>query len=148
MLINLWDAGRGLAEIADALAAAGYVVTTNAVAGRRHRLPRMAFTTGWLGQKLRPRRRIPRTADPVKPPVPKKKQTEPGVEYLDNTDGCRATLDRRGNWGLPMVCGEPVVKNNYCSVHFKRFHYLVARRVPDGETGQSPGNRNFRQGRA
>lgn len=130
ILIKLWDAGSSLAEIADALAAAGYVVTPNAVAGRRHRLPRTAFTSGWHGIKLRPRPRIERTSDPVTPPIPKKKQTGPGVQYFDNVSGCRATLDQRGDWGLPLVCGEQLADSNasYCPTHFKRFHNAVPTR--------------------
>ena len=56
------------------------------------------------------------------PPIP----TEPfdlsaheGVEYLENTDGCKAILGKRGGrWMLPMVCGRPkTIEVPYCNEH-------------------------------
>ena len=40
LLIKLWDDGGSLHHVADGMTAAGYAVTRNAIAGRRHRLSR------------------------------------------------------------------------------------------------------------
>jgi len=51
-----------------------------------------------------------------------------GVEYLDRREnGCRALLDKRGRWGLPMCCGVTQAKDafgtntSYCAKHLKLY---------------------------
>lgn len=149
LLIKLWGEGLSLSLIADGLSAAGYHVSRNAVSGRRHRLSRSSFV---------PRRtQLRKTRTVMRPPRPRaKKVSQPknnpssnGVEYFDARDGCKATLDQRGNWGLPLVCGEPLADSSrtYCPTHFRIFHspHQGIRRSPDGQASQvAPGNRNFR----
>ena len=51
-----------------------------------------------------------------------------GVQYLDNT-GCKALLDKRGKYDLPLCCGQPrcFTRNGspsqYCKMHYLRFYY-------------------------
>jgi hypothetical protein len=66
-----------------------------------------------------------RFTDSKPPPIV---EPEDGVEYLDRReDGCRALLDRRGHWGLPMVCGRTQAKDaygtntSYCAHHLKLY---------------------------
>jgi hypothetical protein len=152
LLIKLWGDGLSLALIADGLSAAGYHVSRNAVSGRRHRLSRSSFVP--RSTQLRkprvamrpPRPRTKKVSLPKKPPA-----KIDGVEYFDARTGCKATLDRRGHLGLPLVCGEPLADDSrvYCLTHFQIFHHphQGIRRAPDGQASQVPGNRNFRQGR-
>ena len=70
-----------------------------------------------------------------------------GVQYFDNSTGCKALLDQRGDWGLPMVCGEPLADDNrtYCLTHLRVFlNPHQEKRSTDGKASQSPGSRNFR----
>ena len=157
LLIKLWGEGLSLSLIADGLAAAGYHVSRNAVSGRRHRLSRSAFLvreqqpTGKL-RRPRPRGII---MNPRKPTATKVAEIDAlsnvvGIDYFENT-ACKATLDRQGDWGLPLVCGQPLATHSttYCAGHCKIFHHPhQGRRSTDGQASQVPGSRNFRQGRA
>lgn len=58
-----------------------------------------------------------------------------GVEYLDRREnGCRAILDKRGHWGLPMVCGKTQaqdaygVNTSYCAKHLELYTNRPQRR--------------------
>ena len=150
LLIKLWGDGCSLARIADELRKAGYPVSRNAVSGRRHRLPRLTFKK----REAQPRPPKPLRVKPVSDRKPTSAEIAAlsnviGVDYFANA-GCKATLDKRGDWGLPLVCGEPVGERGvYCVTHFRLYHYpQTARRPTDGQASEVPGNRNFRQARA
>ena len=151
LLIKLWGEGLSLSLIADALKAAGYHVSRNAVSGRRHRISRSQFAKRPLIKQRRPRPRgiVNARKKPTPPAEIDALRNVVGVDYFDNA-GCKATLDRRGDWDLPLVCGEPLADGVYCAAHSKIFHHphQGIRRSPDGQASQVPGNRNFRQSRA
>jgi hypothetical protein len=55
---------------------------------------------------------------------PEEDEPEDGVEYLDRREnGCRALLDKRGHWDLPMVCNRTRANDtngsltSYCKKH-------------------------------
>ena len=150
LLIKLWGEGLSLSLIADGLKAAGYHVSRNAVSGRRHRISRSLFAKRPAVTQRRPRPRG--IVGERKKPTPVEidaLSNVVGVDYFDNS-GCKATLDKRGDWGLPLVCGEPLADGVYCQTHSKLFHHphQGIRRSPDGQASQVPGHRNFRQSRA
>jgi len=143
LLVSLWNEGGSLQYVASGLQRAGYVVTRNSIAGRRHRI---------MGQAkfARPSHSIPtKVASPEKRPptkrstshmtIPKNKPmtvseinsviTEHiGIDYLDQVpDGCKAILDkpRSGPWHLQKVCGLPRCEGSpYCVAHFRLYHNL------------------------
>jgi hypothetical protein len=141
LLISLWNSGGSLTSVAHDMQRAGYTdLTRNMVAGRKHRLPKESFRAPTrppphLLNKPRstPRlRSIPMLGltmsvsmihDSAPPDEP-----DDGVDYLARREnGCRAILDRRGHWGLPMVCGVTQAKDaggnntSYCAKHLKLY---------------------------
>ncbi len=151
LLIKLWGEGLSLSDIADGLKVAGYDVSRNAVSGRRHRITRSALKTQTPMPVRRPRPRIVTPPKKKKPTAVNAASEVRGVDYFEN-DGCKALLDRRGDSGLPLACGEPLAFEGsvYCCTHAERFHHPQQgiRRSPHGKASQVPGNRNLRQGRA
>jgi hypothetical protein len=138
LLVSLWDEGNSLAFVADKMREAGYVVSRNAIAGRKHR----------LAEKLSPFKRAPNTQSRVTRPMPSRlrrpsrgragtvKKTmdqlrdemmqNEGVEYMLNDHGCKAILDkpRRGAWLLQVCCGKPRTAfggsmSPYCAYHLR-----------------------------
>jgi hypothetical protein len=151
LLIKLWDEGGSLALVAEGMCAAGYNVTRNAIAGRRHRLSKSAFVREGVPintvkpATVKPSRTKSRMTKKIPPRTPvtigelEELRAREGVEYLNNTSvGCKAILDRRGgDWKLPMVCGEPRgfdyngCESPYCPTHFRLYTnpQAAARRV-------------------
>jgi hypothetical protein len=138
LLVKLWDEGGSLGYVAEGMRRAGYAVTRNAVAGRKHRLliaraAKFTRTTPHSSHtirpqpfvKLRPIQRSKLMTEKVRPPTIEELQARAqnieGVEYLSNPiNGCKAILDRPkgGEWMLAMCCGKP--RNNgspYCRTH-------------------------------
>jgi len=151
MLVNLWDEGRSLAFVADKMREAGYDVTRNAIAGRKHR----------LAEKLSPFKRAPNTQSRVTRPMPSRivrpsrgrtstvkktmdqlreeMQDNDGVEYLLNDHGCKAILDkpRAGKWLLQVCCGKPRTAfggslSPYCAYHLRIYTNPPQQRKANG----------------
>jgi len=137
LLIKLWNEGGSLGHVAKGMVEAGYVVTRNAVAGRRHRIMPEAFTRKGSSTKVVKTRARPRQrSKPVenKSKILRKQitvsdveaiATNPGIEYLE-LEGwqCRAIIDgpRTGPWKLNRVCGLPRVDGeSYCRGHLKLY---------------------------
>jgi hypothetical protein len=141
LLIRLWDEGCSLANVADGMARAGYIVTRSACAGRRHRLSRAAFKrTGGAIKIIRERKLPPppkrkrsnnMTLTPSRRPLTSAEvaalTSHQGVEYLANT-GCKAIMSGRGGpWALPMVCGKRRgydyngSPSPYCPTHYRLY---------------------------
>jgi hypothetical protein len=134
MLKRLWDRGGSLTSVAAAMTKAlGVKVTRGAVSGRRMRLG-MAHARRFT----EPRRpRTVRLVKTVRPP-----QDRPGeVEYLDlPADGCKAVLDKRGEYGLRMCCGRLRALTDkgslspYCDIHTEAYRTpQPQQRKPDGK---------------
>ena len=93
--IQLWGEGKSMSEMADELG-----VTRGAIAGRKRRLSEMGHEfaereTPVAFQPLTPRR------------VNGVAHHDNGVEYLQlSPNGCKAILDKRGQYGLSMCCGK------------------------------------------
>lgn len=137
LLAQLWDEGCSLNYVADGMAQAGYVVTRNAVAGRKHRLrEKIGFARLSklpIKSRMKPKAQRSRTVKiPSTKPVSvielEALRRQEGVHYLDNPhNGCKAILDRprAGEWLLPMVCGKPRGcdyegrMSPYCPTHFR-----------------------------
>lgn len=131
LLLSLWNDGGSLGFVASGLQKAGYTVSRNAVAGRKHRLiGKTERTTIKTVAKPRP----PRPPQRSKPMTEKKSVTiddlkalteHDGIDYLDLTPfGCKAILDRPrgGEWMLQKVCGLPRCEGSpYCRAHFKLY---------------------------
>ena len=137
LLIKLWDEGGSLAFVAAGMKEAGYDVTRNAVAGRRHRLIPQAFVrkksdpTKTIKAKPISKKEKPMKTSPPPPPPPKKTVTiadvdaiarHQGIDYLDQGPmSCRAILSdkpRSGPWQLQKVCGLPRLEGSpYCRAH-------------------------------
>ena len=116
-------------------AALGVVVTRGAISGRRMRL-------GMASERRFTAPRPPRTVRLAK--VVKEKPPErPGeVEYLDlPADGCKAVLEKRGQYGLRMCCGKLRAltdKGNlspYCDHHTQAYNPPPPRK-PDGKSSE------------
>ncbi len=147
LLIRLWDEGGSLSYVAQGMASAGYVVSRNAVAGRKHRLPLESFkrksstvSTNIVATRKQkpstPRERGKQVSKQVKMPTRKPVTVaeveaitlHPGIDYLDHTDGCRAIMPSRGGrWKLQRVCGKPRCldyngsPSSYCMTHFRLY---------------------------
>jgi hypothetical protein len=133
LLIKLWNEGGSLGYVAAGMQRAGYVVSRNAVAGRKHRI--MIATRATLFKRTTtvihtvkaPPQRIQRSKpmpEKVRPPTIEELQARAsnieGVEYLSNpNNGCKAILDKRGGeWALSMCCGRLRSGGSpYCRVH-------------------------------
>jgi len=136
----------------------GYVVTRNAVAGRKHRLKVTDFHRKALPIKTvkpvriqpinQPRRRFMTT--PSKQPVTVKEIEDlkhwEGVDYLDLTpNGCKAILDTRGGqWMLSKVCGRlrgydaNGNRSSYCKLHMRMYCNPNPQRKNDGQASKVP----------
>jgi hypothetical protein len=142
LLIRLWDEGGSLGYVANGMKQAGYVVSRNAVSGRRHRLPPEAFrreTTTAIKpvRETKPKPPPPRSNEVVKVAARKPVSIAEvdalskhiGVEYLEQTSfGCKAIMPSRGGtWELQRVCGKPRGpdyngnRSSYCPTHFRMF---------------------------
>jgi hypothetical protein len=147
LLRKLWEAGGSLATVAYDMSLAGYVVSRNAISGRKWRLAMVRPFD--RPSRLRPKailvkHRKPKMLDATKPVVTKQVKAKPvkhkepqnGINYLEQTDeSCKAILDRRGTDGLPMVCGKLRLgvegegrREPYCYEHFIKYTTPEARR--------------------
>jgi hypothetical protein len=149
LLVSLWDEGGSLSFVADKMREAGYDVSRNAIAGRKHR----------LAEKLSPFKRAPNTQSRVTRPIPKRlrrasrrgtvkktmdqlreeMQANEGVEYMLNDHGCKAILDkpRRGEWLLQVCCGKPRTAfggsmSPYCAYHLRIYTNPPQQRKANG----------------
>jgi hypothetical protein len=132
MLVKLWDSGASLGYVADGLCEAGYVVSRNSVAGRKHRLTQRGVVFRRVGPSIRTKPLRPINQQRSKrmgnkatdtPVEPFDHSTHEGVEYLENIDGCKAILGKRGGaWMLPMVCGRKKTSEvPYCNEHLRMY---------------------------
>ena len=144
LLLKLWKDGGAMTDIADAMAAAGYAVSRNAIAGRLHRMKGQDASSTVRQTPPNPSRRRKvtkpkpefrgRAVDPT-PPTRRPITTSDlealaqneGVDYLEN-EGCKALLPKRsGKWQLQMCCGRPFgldyngSQSSYCPTHFRLF---------------------------
>lgn len=131
LLIRLWDEGGSLGVVAAEMQRAGFSVSRNAIAGRRHRLKLSTFNR----KTKQPTKTInPRGVNIVHQKITKPSPPKPirevditqhnGVDYLDNNRGCKAILSnvpRRGQWKLQPVCGLPRDGGPYCRAHTKLY---------------------------
>jgi len=149
LLISLWDEGGSLAYVADGMQRAGYAVSRNSVAGRKHRLKGTEFkrTSKVPTKVIAVRKRSPRprrqnvTNLPTRRPLTAEEASaaslHEGVEYLDQTKfGCKAIMPSRGGpWKLQRVCGKPRSvdyngsMSSYCLTHLRLFTHPTARKV-------------------
>lgn len=136
MLVRLWSAGGSLTSVAAAMTKAlGVEVTRGAVSGRRMRL-------GMANERRFSEPRRPRTVRLVR--TVKRPDERPGeVEYLDlPADGCKAVLEKRGQYGLRMCCGrlraftEKGSLSPYCDRHTAVYGPPTQQRKADGESSQ------------
>jgi hypothetical protein len=146
LLIRLWDEGGSLSYVAENMQQAGYVVSRNAIAGRRHRLRSKAFKRGdgvpaiKIAKKPVARDRPQRSKrKPMKTPsiVPTTIANNEGVDYLSlPNSGCKAILDklpRSGPWLLQRVCGLPRFgEAPYCREHYELYTTISATRRQHG----------------
>jgi hypothetical protein len=134
ILLSLWDEGSSLGIVAERLRDAGYNVSRNAVAGRKHRLRPNAE------RKMVPKKIIRLKPPPRSNPVTEKKHVTPeidisqheGIDYLDLTShGCKAIMPKRGGaWMLQKVCGLPRYNDGpYCEEHFNLYTNPMPRRA-------------------
>jgi hypothetical protein len=147
LLLAHWQAGDTMTQIMEALNKAGYAVPSrSAIAGRKNRLAsKYEFTRpgerpkrqNYRASTFIHRRRRPKAVKavvkPVPEPVPEPEKTElfkvapvvdhyDGVQYFENEHGCKAVLDRKGDYLLPMCCGRKRVNDGpYCVEHKKAF---------------------------
>jgi hypothetical protein len=140
LLIRLWDEGGSLSYVADGMKQAGYVVSRNAVSGRKHRLPEIAFkrktATATKTTKSEPKERskpVSRSKIPSRRPATVEElealALHSGVDYLEQSRwGCKAIMPTRGGaWKLQRVCGQPRCldyngsESPYCQTHFRIF---------------------------
>jgi len=141
LLISLWDEGGSLGYVAGGMREAGFKVTRNAVAGRKHRLKITSFNRKTVSIKTvkkakpinRPRRtHMSNKAAPVKTlsEVLEEMSQWPGVDYLDLPhNGCKAILNqpRSGDWMLQRVCGKKRGRDSsgnrssYCPAHMRLY---------------------------
>jgi hypothetical protein len=135
LLVKLFDEGLSLGQCAKGMTEAGYIVSRNAVAGRRHRLMPEAFkrkvtSTRIIKSTPRPRQR----SKPVENKPARKSVTisdidaladNEGIEYLDlNPWQCKAIMEgpKSGPWMLHKVCGLPRCEGSpYCRGHLKLY---------------------------
>jgi len=141
LLIRLWDEGGSLSLVAEGMQQAGYVVSRNAIAGRRHRLRSRAFKRGdgVAAIKVAKPKRV-RSKRSTRVMLIKKQAIttisiadNEGVDYLSNPKhGCKAILDKRprsGPWLLQRVCGLPRFgESPYCREHYELYTTAAARR--------------------
>ena len=127
MLLSLWNEGGSLGVVAERMTEAGYKVSRNAVAGRKHRLSPDKETkriTIRVRVVERPQRSKPVTEKKVIIPQIDISKHE-GIDYLElKANGCKAILDRPrgGAWMLPMVCGLPRCSDGpYCRTHYRLY---------------------------
>jgi hypothetical protein len=140
LLIRLWDEGGSLSYVANGMVSAGYQVSRNAVAGRKHRLPVEAFRRRTTVSTMTTKREssMRERSTPVSKITTRRPVTaaeveaiaqHPGVEYLDQPRwGCKAIMPTRGGeWKLQRVCGQPRCldyngsMSSYCATHFRLY---------------------------
>lgn len=135
ILIRLWDEGKSLSYVTAGMNEAGYSVTRNAIAGRKHRLPPEAFKRIARSQpvvarslpatRVRARGKKPMTDKEPKEPKVDPMLTNKGVEYLELPAwGCKAILNERSEegWKLHKVCGLRRVDGSpYCRGHLRLY---------------------------
>jgi len=141
LLVSLWQAGGTLNSVRDDMLEAGYNVTRNSIVGRKNRLKLMGVDIQVRPRAVQPRRiaqmqqqRQQRALPPTPPPtllafpVAPVADHDDGVDYLENgPDGCKALLEKRGSYGLPMCCGKQRVydfdgsRSSYCSLHHRLY---------------------------
>jgi hypothetical protein len=154
LLIRLWDEGGSLAYVARGMSEEGYVVSRNAVAGRKHRLKLDDFRRKTLPIKtVKPEKPInsPRRRRMTTPKQPTIKDLEDlsrweGIDYLDLTpNGCKAILNTRGGqWMLSKVCGRlrgydaNGNRSSYCKLHMKLYCNPNPQRKSDGQASKVP----------
>lgn len=157
LMIQLWDQGGSLGYVARGLCDAGYKVTRNAVAGRKHRMKVTAFHRKTVSIKTvkkskpinRPRRThmSQKAAPKTLSEVVDEMSRWPGVDYLDLPhDGCRAILNqpRGGDWMLQKVCGKKRTRDangnrsSYCVAHLRMYCNPATERKNYGQGSQIP----------
>jgi hypothetical protein len=142
-LEELWKSGATGALAAKTLTDEfGEVFTRNAVMGKASRLKLLRDRPGEVrsrgakrGSEQRAVMRIVVRPKPAPAPAPTFEEApivpEPetaGVNYLDNMDGCRALIGRRGDDGLEMCCGKrrgitaDGGESSFCPEHHRRFY--------------------------
>ena len=133
-LIRLWDSGLSQTQIAREMG-----LTVGSIAGRRCRLRYGPFLPNDPAYQIKLPKSRRKRAEPVKNIPPELQplaevtikhleiiSRNPGVDYLANT-GCKALLERRGHWQLPMCCGRRCgydfygAKTPYCPTHFRLY---------------------------
>jgi hypothetical protein len=142
LLIRLWDEGGSLGYVARGMQEEGYVVTRNAVAGRKHRLK----ITNFNRQTLPIKTLKPRIIQPINQPRRRTRMTQKpapktdaelldelsqweGVDYLSlKPNGCKAIMPTRGgDWMLQRVCGKlrgydaSGNRSSYCPAHIRLY---------------------------
>jgi len=149
LLVSLWDEGGSLSFVADKMREAGYDVSRNAIAGRKHRLAeklspfKRAPNTQWRVPIPKPRLRTSRsrvgTVKKTMDQLREEMQINEGVEYLLNDHGCKAILDkpRRGEWLLQVCCGKPRTAfgesmSPYCAYHLRIYTNPPQQRKANG----------------
>ncbi len=148
MLVRLWAQGGTLNSVAAAITKTGFEVTRGAVSGRRMRLglarPRN-FTRPPRAKKVK---MVPpqykKGGIHYVPPKPKEKPRTGEVEYLDlPADGCKAVLDKRGQYGLRMCCGKLRALTGtgnlspYCDQHTEAYRSPPpTKKAPHGESSE------------
>jgi hypothetical protein len=131
LMLALWTAGNSLRKVAAELCDQGYNVTRNSVVGRKYRLKeqgqdvgRSSFNPSVKAAKKKPEPKF--HCDPADATVMKAiaNACGGGVDYMENENGCRAILDKRGGpFNLHMVCGLPRTldaqgsASSYCETH-------------------------------
>jgi hypothetical protein len=162
LMLKLWNAGHSLGVTAAELAKAGYKVSRGAVAGRKDRLIKWGAEVTRKGKVMQPtvkteKKKISNAeagaARAARRLARKPSQTTPemaqatveaietasieadigmvGVQYFEN-EGCKAILDIRGDWDLPLCCGQPRGidslgrDSSYCPTHHARFNTNAA----------------------
>jgi hypothetical protein len=129
LLLSLWSEGSSLGIVAERMCEAGYKVSRNAVAGRKHRLSPDNKEIKRITIRVRVVERPPQRSKPV---TEKKAiiheidiNQHDGIDYLElKANGCKAILDRPrgGAWMLPMVCGLPRCNEGpYCRTHYRLY---------------------------
>jgi hypothetical protein len=144
IMLALWAGGNSLSVTAGRLADEGYNVSRSAVAGRIDRIKkkgkavaRATFNPSVKAIKKSPEPKFQCDPDAATVMTAIEVAGHPGVDYMDNENGCRATLDKRsGKHMLPMVCGLPRCNDyggspsSYCQTHFDLYNNAPpARRV-------------------
>lgn len=133
VLNRLWDQGLSQTKIAREMG-----VTVGSVAGRRGRLrygpflpydPANRMMKAMSKPRAEPVKNVPPELQPL-PEVTTKHlevlRANPGVDYFENV-GCKALLEKRGKWQLPMCCGRRCgydhngAQTSYCPTHFRLY---------------------------